>query len=154
MIGIPGVVGLGYYGYLTRHRRPPGRVRRAWPELTLTPGPTAKAVTARDVVGTWRFYVDAAGQTVDIVFREDGTFDQTVTHNRQGSHACPGGTWKLDGSYVELSGYRSAMGDTPRTMRWWIGDSAGGFILFGPDGPNLGATYRISKVDPADGPIA
>ncbi len=148
--GIPGFVGLGYYGYLTRHRGPPPRVRKVWSEFASAPAPTAKTVTARDVVGSWRFYVDAAGQTVDIALGEDGTFTQTLTHNREGPSQCPGGTWKLDGSYVELSSYRTAWGATLCTVRWWLGDTAEGFSLFGSDHPDLGTTYRISKIEPAD----
>lgn len=147
-VGIPGFVGLGYFGYLTRHRSPPRKIRKAWPELAFTPGPTGKTVTARDVMGAWRFYVDAAGRTVDIVFREDGTFTQTVTHNREGTRVCPGGTWKLDGPHVELNSYQSVQWAESCTVSWWLGDTADGFALFGPDHPALGIAYRISKVEP------
>jgi hypothetical protein len=147
-IGIAGVVGLGYYGYVTRHRTPDRRVRRLRSYFVPPRGPTAKAVTAADVVGAWQFYVDAASQTVDIVFHEDGTFTQVLTHNRGGRTVCPGGTWKLDGPYVELSSYRTARGGALGSVRWWLGDSGEFLDLFGPDHPDLGTTYRIARTVP------
>jgi hypothetical protein len=125
------VVGsLAWWGIANRHRRPAGQrsrePRRQWVE---SPVPTAITVTPEEAVGAWQFYVDAASSTVTLELRRDGTFGQSIVDNRGERRECQGGTWRLDGAWLDLDGYRALSGMLQQA-RWFFGDTPGGRCLF------------------------
>ena len=102
--------------------------------LALSTEPTAKPVTANDVVGRWQFYVDRISRTVTVEFQADGTFTQTIVANQGGVQPCPGGTWKLDGPTLHLEGYVSAEQNAGQSCVWWFIDTSSGLAIYGGDG--------------------
>jgi len=125
---------LGGYGVVRAKRHPvePGTPRRQQQQPSSL-DPTFKPVKPEDVVGSWQFYFDGASKTVQLDFRPDGTYAQTIVDNRNGVTACPGGTWKLSGPTVELSGYVTLDGETATSLGWWMVDAPLGPILCGGD---------------------
>ena len=86
------------------------------------------------MLGPWRFYVDAAASTVTIDLRADGRYTQVLVGNRGQQIDGPGGTWTLDGPYMELSAYRSAVRAVTERVRWFFGDWQQDWVLFVKDG--------------------
>jgi len=97
----------------------------------LSTDPTQKPVSVADVVGPWRFYLDEVASTVVVDFKADGTFRQTIMPNQGGARQCPGGTWRLEGPLVQLSGYVTAKEEASEPRTWWIVDTSAGPAVFG-----------------------
>jgi hypothetical protein len=85
-------------------------------------------------VGPWRFYLDEATSTVVVDFKADGTFSQTITTNRGEVKECPGGTWRLEGPLIRLSGYVAVQDGSGDERTWWMVDTAEGLAVFGGEG--------------------
>lgn len=143
---LAGIVALGGFGFLTRHRRPKKRSVKPSPDLVGVPAPMSRPATPEDLVGEWFFYLDAVASTVKMEFRPDGSYAQTLVSNRGERTPCPGGTWALDGPRVELTGYRSAVAGTIEHVWWFFGDTPTGLGLFGKDRPSLQGPFRVSRV--------
>ena len=97
----------------------------------LSTDPTNKPVSVADVVGPWRFYLDEATSTVVVDFHADGTFAQTIASNRGEVKECPGGTWRLEGPLIQLSGYVTTKEGIAETRTWWMVDTSEGPAVFG-----------------------
>jgi hypothetical protein len=113
---------------------------------TVEPVPTARTIGAEDVLGPWRFYADAAASTVTIELSADGRYRQVILRNDGRQIECPGGTWALDGPYLELGDYRIAPGGATERVRWFFGDWQGALALFASNGADGGAVLLGSKV--------
>ena len=98
--------------------------------------PTIKPIVESDVVGRWQFYLDSAARTVQIEFRPDGTFAQKILPNMGGIQKLPGGTWKIEGPTVLMTGYRAAVEDADPSRAWWMIDTPTGLAIYGGDGRN------------------
>lgn len=120
-----------------------GGTRRYAPPLSTDP--TTGPVSADDVVGRWRFYLDAVSKTVALEFKPDGTYAQTIIPNQGGLVECPGGTWRLDGSTVKLTDYTTAQEHSSESRSWWLVDTAGGPALFGGDGSDPESFFLITR---------
>jgi len=114
--------------FLTAELAVPDTARYAPP---LSTDPTQKPVSVADVAGPCEFYLDEASSTVVVDFNPDGTFAQTVMPNRGGAQRCPGGTWRLEGPLVQLTGYVTAKEGIPQAKTWWMVDTSQGLALFG-----------------------
>jgi hypothetical protein len=97
----------------------------------LSTEPTRTPVDVADLVGPWRFYLDDATSTVVVDFKPDGTFTQTVVPNQGAIRQCPGGTWRLEGPLVHLTGYAAVREGTGPNQTWWMVDTSQGPALFG-----------------------
>lgn len=107
--------------------------------------PTGNPVTADDLVGRWQFYLDRASSTVRIDFRPDGTFAQTILANQGGFRECPGGTWRLEGALVHLTGYATAAEGISQSRTWWMIDTPTGLALFGGNSPDTQSFFRMQR---------
>jgi hypothetical protein len=117
--------------------------------------PTRNPVTLYDLVGQWQFYLDSASRTVNIDFRDDGTFAQRIILNQGGIQECPGGTWSLEGALVHLTGYVTVGDGTSQSCTWRIIDTPSGLALYGGDGPDAPSfvwTRRGQPITPARWP--
>lgn len=96
--------------------------------------PTCKTIAVQDLVGRWQFYLDGLSKTVGIDFRPDGTFAQIIFSNQGVIQQCPGGTWRLEGSEVYLTGYITSAGGASLARTWRMIDTpSGGLALLGGD---------------------
>ena len=95
--------------------------------------PTSKSVVPRDVLGSWQYYEAGTEETITVSFFSDGTFQQTILDAKASVITCPGGTWVLAGSDVELNEYMLSDGTSIETHWWMIDDpkAVRGFVLFG-----------------------
>lgn len=122
--------------------------------LPLSTEPTTKPVDAGDVAGPWRFYVDELARTVALDFKRDGSFSETIITNRGDVTECPGGTWRLDGPRIHVTGYVTARQGTSRECCWWAIDTPAGLAVFGGDEPDSffrmtpGAVEAAGRVAP------
>jgi hypothetical protein len=66
-----------------------------------SPARTTKAVTAQDVVGTWKYFTYDRKTSITIAMAPDGTLNQTITPP-MGSKMTASGTWELQGSLLLL----------------------------------------------------
>jgi hypothetical protein len=103
--------------------------------MRVVPTEPAGAVRPEDVLGPWRFYVDAATSTVIIDLHGDGRYTQVIAGNDGERIECPGGGWTLDGPYVELTAYRSAARSVTQGVRWFFGQWDKGLVLVAKDDP-------------------
>jgi hypothetical protein len=124
---------LGWLGYKMPRGMP--REPSAMPILAALadPTPTARAIGPQDVLGQWRFYVDAAGSTVIIDLQAGGRYRQVIVGNSGKTIDSPGGEWTLDGPNLDLSAYRSATRVETSRVRWFFGDCQSDLILFVKD---------------------
>ena len=99
------------------------------------PNPLARAVREEDVFGPWQFYVDAAASTVTVDLQAGGRYTQTIVPTCGERIDCPGGTWTLDGPYVDLTGYRSAVRETMHRVRWFFSEGKNDLTLWAKDDP-------------------
>jgi hypothetical protein len=143
LVGLPLVL----VTYLFAAKRGPALASalRALPRPT---EPTARAVGPEDLMGRWQFYIDRASQTVSLDFRPDGTFAQTITANQGGIRECPGGTWRLDGACVNLTGYVTACDGESQPSAWWMIDTPTGLALYGGDGAGAESCYCFRRARP------
>ena len=115
--------------------------------------PTAKPVEAGDVIGGWQFYVDELARTIRVELSADGTFAQSIVTNRGDLTACPGGTWRLEGPLLHLSGYVTARDGTVTNCTWHLIDTPTGLALYGGDGPAATSSFFITR-RPLETPVA
>ncbi len=112
----------------------------------------ARAVRPEEVLGRWRFYVDAATSTVTLDLHGDGRYAQFIVGNDGERIECPGGAWTLEGPYVELTSYRSAARKVTRDVRWLFGPWEKELVLLANDDPQGEKTLLGLRA--AVGPIA
>ena len=133
--GIVAAVGLGWLGYRARRRR----FRDPSAELLLamqtTSAAAARAIRPEEVLGAWRFYVDAAASTVIVNLQGDGRYTQLIAGNGGAQIECPGGAWTLDGPYLTLTSYRSAARKSTADVRWSFGQREKVLVLLAKDDP-------------------
>jgi hypothetical protein len=98
-----------------------------------------------DLVGRWQFYVDSASRTVVIELLRDGSFAETIIANQGSVQRCPGGTWRLECSLVQLDGYVTTVGDESRSYTWRVIDARGGFALYCGDGPDAQTFFCVRR---------
>ncbi len=135
----PGVVmsvGLGWWGYKAHRRGPREPLGETLLAMLAAPVPSARRLRPVDVLGTWRFYVNAATSTVTVRLEADGRYTQAILGNRGERVNCPGGTWTLAGPYLDLSSYHSAMRKVTGRARWFFGDWQKDLVLFAKDDPD------------------
>ncbi len=137
---------LGWLGYKVQRRRPRGSPAEMLLATLAAPVPSAQAVQPEDVLGKWQFYVDAATSTVTVDLQPDGRYTQVILGNRGQRIDCPGGTWTLEGPYVELNSYRSAVRVMMDRVRWFFGNWKKDLVLFAKDDPQAEATLLGRKV--------
>jgi hypothetical protein len=114
------------------------------------PQPTTRAIGPQDVLGSWRFYVDAAGCTVVIDLQSEGRYRQLIAGMSGNTIECPGGQWTLDGPKLELADYRSAtLGETLRAG-WFFGDCEDELIIFVKDDPLAEKMLAARRETPAE----
>ena len=146
-VGLGAVMAVLYAGTAKR------RARAGIPLTALAePVPAARTLQPEEVLGPWQFYVDAATSTVTIELRGDGSYKQAIVGNRGEQIECPGGTWALDGPYLELTSYRSAAQGVTGPARWFFGDWQDQLVLFAKDDPQS-ETHLLAQRGEA-GPIA
>ena len=127
--------GLGWLGYKMRRIKPRRPQTDNLFAALSAPSPSKQTIRPEDVCGPWQFYVDAAACTVTIDLEIDGRYRQVIVGNCGTRTDCPGGAWRLEGPYLELTSYRSASrGETGR-VRWFFGDQDGEPVLFAKDDP-------------------
>lgn len=135
---LPGIVisvAVGWLGYKLRGWIPPEPPPEPILAAARSPTPTTRTLSPADVLGQWRFYVDAAFSTITIDLQSGGHYRQIILGNSSKHDASGEGEWSLDGPNLELSVYRSAtQGETAR-VRWFFGDCESGLILFAKDDP-------------------
>lgn len=140
-IGLTISVWLGWWGY-KELRAGPRKSSAAAP--LPTPAVSTRSVGPKDVIGRWRFYIDAITSTVTIDLRSDGSYSQVVVNNLGRQIDCPGGLWTLDGPYMNLTSYRSATRDAIALAQWFFGDWQNSLVLFAKDDPeNDGALVGV-----------
>jgi hypothetical protein len=100
-----------------------------------SPTPAEREIPWEDVLGAWRFYVDAAMCMVTIELQPDGRYRQRGINHVGGSAEYSSGTWKLDGPYLELSNYRSMTRSVAGRACWFFGDLQNVLVLFAKDDP-------------------
>jgi hypothetical protein len=130
---------LGGSSYLAQQRK----ARRAAEALlaeTVEPTPSVRTIRPEDVLGAWRFYVDAAASTVTVELLAEGRYRQVIVRNSGEQTECSGGTWTLEGPFIELSSYRDALSGATHKMRWFFGDWQGDLALFATDDPEAAAS--------------
>jgi len=134
-LGVAASVCLGWWGYKVQCRGP----RKSSAEMLLAtlvaPAPSTRAIRPEDVLGPWRFYVDAVTSTVSVDLQADGRYTQVIVGNRGERIDCPGGRWTLEGPHVELTAYRSAVRAVTERVRWFFGDWQKDLVLFARDDP-------------------
>lgn len=137
---LPGIVlsvGLGWLGYKLLGWIPPEPSPEPILAAAMLPTPTTRTLSPAEVLGQWRFYVDAASSTITIDLQPGGHYRQIILGNSSKHDAKCDGEWSLDGPNLELSAYRSAThGETAR-VRWFFGDCENGLILFAKDDPQV-----------------
>jgi hypothetical protein len=126
---------LGWLGYKTPRWTP--RKSSAKPILAAfaQPIPTDCVLGSEDVLGQWRFYIDAVGCTVMVDLLAGGRYRQAIVGNSGKRIDCPGGEWTLEGPRLDLTAYRGATRGETRCVRWFFGDCQGDLILFVLDDP-------------------
>lgn len=124
-----------YLGYWIHRRRPAAPLLGRLVATIAEPIPSNREISPEDVLGTWQFYVDDAMRTVTIDLRADHRYEQMLVSNQGERVDAPGGTWKLDGPYLELSSYRSAAREATQCIRWFFGDLGKEWVLFATDTP-------------------
>jgi hypothetical protein len=123
---------LGWLGYKVQRRR----VGDSLAEMPLpTPVPSARVIRPEDVLGPWRFYIDAVTSTVTVDLQADGRYTQVIVGNCGKPIDCPGGAWTLEGPHLELTSYRSAVRKVTKRVRWFFGDWQKDLVLFAKDDP-------------------
>jgi hypothetical protein len=137
-VGVALSVCLGWAGCKVSHRRPAS-------EITAVPVPSLREIRPEDVLGSWQFYVDAASRTVTIDLRSDGRYAQVIVPNCGELVDCPGGTWSLEGPYLNLSSYRSALRDSVQSVRWIFGDWQNELVLLAKDDPLAETTLQARR---------
>jgi hypothetical protein len=142
--------GVGWLGYKLNGWIPPEPSPEPILAAAMTPAPTVRALSPADVLGQWRFYVDAAACTVTIDLQPGGRYQQVVIGNSSKRNDACEGQWTLDGPNLELSAYHSAtQGDTGR-VRWYFGDCESGLVLFVKDDPQSAAMLIARRAAAAD----
>jgi hypothetical protein len=152
---LPGIAvsaGMGWLGYKLRGWIPPEPSPDPILAAVMTPTPTTRAIGPADVVGQWRFYVDAAASTVTIDLQPGGRYRQVILANSSKHDAACDGDWTLDGPNLELSAYRSATREETARVRWYFGDYEDGLILFVKDDPQSPAMLVARRSANGDGP--
>jgi hypothetical protein len=130
--GVIASVWLGWLGFKLRHRRTCGSTA----EIPLpSPAPSARTILPEDMLGPWQFYIDAAASTVTVDLQADGRYTQAIVGFCGERTDCPGGTWTLEGPYLDLTSYRSALRNVTERVRWFFGDWQKDWILFAKDDP-------------------
>jgi hypothetical protein len=112
----------------------------------LPPVPATRAVEPEEVFGPWQFYVDDAASTVTVDLQADGHYTQTIVPTYGDRITCPGGAWTLDGPYVELTGYRSAVRETMNRVCWFFGEGKQDLVLWARDDPQSDADLLGQRV--------
>jgi hypothetical protein len=133
--GVVASVCLGWWGYRARRRRPPDPFAEVLLSLPTAPAASARTVEPAEVLGAWRFYVDAAASTVTIDLHGDGRYTQVIVGNGGERTECPGGAWTLDGPFVALTSYRSAAREVIQGVRWFFDEWEKELVLFAKDDP-------------------
>jgi hypothetical protein len=131
--GIVAAVGLGWWGYRGRRRRFRDPSAELFLAMQAAPAPSARTIRTEEVLGAWRFYVDAAASTVTINLQSDGRYTQRIAGNGGDEIQCPGGAWTLDGPYLQLASYQSALRKSTADVRWSFGEREKGLVLFAKD---------------------
>jgi hypothetical protein len=103
--------------------------------MQAAPAPSARAIRPEEVLGAWRFYVDAAASTVTVTLQNDGRYTQRIAGNGGEEIQCPGGAWELDGPYLKLASYQSAARTSTADVRWSFGQREKGLVLVAKDDP-------------------
>ncbi len=147
-----GVVALGGFGGLTRHRRPKPKSAPRLVRPVANPMPTSRPVTPGDLVGEWSYYADAVASIVIVRFRTDGTYAQEIVTSGGGRTACPGGTWTLNGPWIELTDFRSPTAATTARVRWFFAEGPIGLALFGTDQPGFPPPFHVLRSNPGPQP--
>lgn len=102
------------------------------------PGPATGPVAEADLIGTWSYTGDYETTRVEIEFKNDHTFLQTVT-GPKGEVKVQKGRWSLGGAHVSLDdlllnesvrGFDSSAWKIGETS-WWFTDEAGYLQLYG-----------------------
>jgi hypothetical protein len=122
------------------------RSEAAVSDKMLLPSPTERPIVPQDVLGSWWFYVDEAMSTVTIDLKPDGHYSQTIVSNRGDKVDCPGGDWKLDRAYLELTSYRSAVRTAIEGVRWFFGRQGPDLILVAKDSLQVDTMLQGRKV--------
>ena len=65
-------------------------------------GPTKRPVALTDIAGTWRYNADFGATAITLQLEKNGTFIQTVNLSGKLAPIRQFGTWKLQGSSIEL----------------------------------------------------
>ncbi len=132
---VAGAVGLGWWGYARQRRRGGAASVEMLLATLAAPTPSLRTIRSEDVIGRWQFYVDAATSTVTVDLQADSRYAQTIMGNGGETVDCPGGTWILNGSHLELTSYRSAARAVTECVRWFFGDWQNDLVLFAKDDP-------------------
>ena len=101
MTGVAVSGGVGWLGYKLRGWIPPEPSAEPILAAVVTPTPTARALSPADVLGQWRFYVDAAASTVTIDLQPGGRYQQVIAGNSSKRNAACDGQWTLAGPNLE-----------------------------------------------------
>jgi hypothetical protein len=133
---------LGWWGYRSRCRQDAAASAEMLLETRAIPFSSAQAVDFEDVLGTWRFYVDAAASTVTIDLQADGRYRQVIVSNSGTRIDCPGGIWTLDGPYLELASYRSASRAVTGPVHCFFSEWQKELVLLVRDDPQEGKTLQ------------
>jgi hypothetical protein len=135
VVGVAASVCLAWAGFKAQ-RKPSAKPssEALWATL-VEPTPATRSVLPEDVIGPWRFYVDAAASTVTIDLQATGHYTQHIVGNRGEAIDGPGGTWTLDGSHLELTSYQSAAQKTIAPARWFFHEGPNDLLLFAKDEP-------------------
>jgi hypothetical protein len=135
VLGVLLSVCLAWLGYrVQRNARYESSAEVFLPTL-VAPLPAAHALRSDEVLGPWQFYVDAAASTVTVDLQSGGRYTQVIVPTCGERIECPGGTWTLDGPYVELTAYRSALRETMQRVRWFFGEGQNDLTLWAKDDP-------------------
>ncbi len=145
-LGVAVSVCLVWLGNKVRRRRPRKSSLDTLLETIVAPVPSAHEIQPEDVLGQWRFYVDAAMSTVTIDLQADGRYTQVIISNRGEQINCPGGTWTLEAAYLDLTSYRSAVRAVTERIRWFFGDWHKDLVLFAKDDPQSETMLQGRKV--------
>lgn len=111
--------------------------------------PTTRPVEIADVAQCWRFYLGRESSTVTVALKEDGTFAQRISRNAGEATRCPGGTWRLDGPLVHLTGYATARQGELQSRTWWVVDTKKGFAMYGGDDSDGDSCYVMTRMPKA-----
>ena len=152
LVGVAVSSGVGWLGYKLRGWIPPEPSPEPILAAVMAPTPTTRTLGPHDVLGQWRFYVDAAASTVTVELLAGGRYQQVIVGSSSKRNATCDGQWTLDGPYLELSAYRSAMLDETSVARWYFGDCEGGLILFVKDDPKAETMLVARRAGTGDTP--